>query len=80
MKNRNRDLGFMNRELFIVAALWQEQTESGEAKCKRMSKDVKTLDFAGGCNSMQNQLLWVQVVHLIRDREVGGSNPLAPTS
>jgi hypothetical protein len=44
-----------------------------------MSTDAKTLDFARGCISIQNQLVNF-LPRLVRDREVGGSNPLAPTN
>jgi len=39
---------------------------------------MECLDSARGCISMQNQLVSLRI-RLIRDREVGGSNPLAPT-
>ena len=46
---------------------------------ERMSTDAKTHDFARGCNSIQNQLVNFSYLDVIQDREVGGSNPLAPT-
>jgi hypothetical protein len=46
---------------------------------QRMSMYAKTLDFARGCNSIQ--IIWLNfLLFFIRDREVGGSNPLAPTN
>jgi hypothetical protein len=39
----------------------------------------KTLDFARGCNSIQNQLVNFSYFSSLGTGEVGGSNPLAPT-
>jgi hypothetical protein len=46
---------------------------------KQMSKDAKTLDFARGCISMQNQLVTFRQPRVIGVREVAGSNPVVPT-
>ena len=44
-----------------------------------MGKNCKTLDFLGGCNFRKGKDLSF-VEPTVRDREVGGSNPLAPTN
>ena len=44
-----------------------------------MGADVKLSDFLGGCNFRKGNT-YVFAALIIRDREVGGSNPLAPTN
>ena len=39
---------------------------------------LNTLEFSGGCNFQKGKYLRFCLA-IIRDREVGGSNPLAPT-
>ncbi len=44
-----------------------------------MGTDVKTFEISGGCNFRKGNT-YVFAALIIRDREVGGSNPLAPTN
>jgi hypothetical protein len=44
-----------------------------------MGMDVKRSKFFGGCN-FEKADTYVFAKLIIRDREVGGSNPLAPTN
>ena len=44
-----------------------------------MGTNVKPSKFLGGCNFRKGNT-YVFAAPIIRDREVGGSNPLAPTS
>jgi hypothetical protein len=69
---------------FVIYKLRQDcgrnKQELAGSRCHAMSIAANFLDFDRGCNSIQNQLVRSTHPHLIRVREVAGSNPVVPTN
>src|ERR1044072_9078426 len=57
----------------------QNSQHSTVRRWQRTAMNCKSLDFLGGCNFRKGNT-YVFAAPIIRDREVGGSNPLAPTN
>ena len=66
-----------------IGSLWpicgRNSQHTTDNEWQTIGTNVKPLEFLGGCNFRKGKY-YVFAEAIIRDREVGGSNPLAPTT